>query len=288
MHTLREVIEEARAAHRAVGHFNVSDSEQLHAVSRAARDLKVPVIIGVSEGERDFFGVRQIVAMVKSIKEEHEQPIYLNADHTYSFERVREAIDAGFDAVIYDGNKVSHEENVRIAKECVAYARQVAPGILVEAELGNIGMSSKLLDAVPEGAQITEESLTKAEELVAFVEETGVDLVAPAVGNLHGMLVNAPAPKLSITRIKELARVSKALLVLHGGSGISDEQFVEAIDAGVAVIHINTEIRVAYRRGIEEGLKADEKEVAPYRFMQRGVDAVYEVTKNRLKLFSRL
>jgi fructose-bisphosphate aldolase class II len=271
-----------------VGHFNVSDSEQLHAVARAAREMQVPVIIGVSEGERDFVGVRQVVAMVKSIREEHNQPMYLNADHSYSFERAKEAIDAGFDTVIFDGNKVSKEDNVRITKECVAYARSINPHILVEAELGNIGMSSKLLDAIPEGAQVTEATLTTPLELKSFVDATGVDLVAPAVGNLHGMLVSGAEPKLNIERIRALAEVSCAPLVLHGGSGTSDTQFLEAIEAGIAIVHINTELRVAYRKGIEEGLAQDAKEIAPYRFMQRGVESVYEVAKNRLKLFSRL
>lgn len=277
---------EAREARRAIGHFNISDSEQLWAIFNAARKLNVPVIIGASEGERDFIGVRQAAALVRSIREEYNYPIFLNADHTYSFERVKEAIDAGYDAVIFDGNKVSREENIAITKQCVEYARSINPDIVVEAELGNIGMSSKLLDAVPEGAQITEEMMTKPDELKAFIEATGVDMIAPAVGNLHGMLKNAPQPKISPARIAELQAAGGIPLVLHGGSGISDPEFKDAIASGIAIIHINTEIRIAYRKGIEAGLAADADEVAPYRFMKPGVDGVAAVVEDRLRLFS--
>jgi len=143
---LREAIKEAEEKGVAIGHFNVSDSEAVHAIFNAAKKLNVPVIIGVSEGERDFIGVNQVRALIDSLKKEHGYPIYLNADHTYSFERVKEVIDAGFDAVIFDGTKVSAEENVKLAKKSVEYARSSGKDILVEAELGYIGTSSKLLD----------------------------------------------------------------------------------------------------------------------------------------------
>ena len=292
MHKLRDVIRDAEEHKRAIGHFNVSDSEQVWAIFNAARKLNVPVIIGASEGERDFFGVQQLAAFIQSLREEFNYPLFLNADHTYSFDRVKEAIDAGFDAVIYDGNKVSHEENVEVAKRCVEYARSVSASrgtdILVEAELGNIGMSSKLLDAIPEGAQTTEATMTKPDELKAFIAATGVDMIAPAVGNLHGMLKSGMQPKISPVRIKELRAAGGIPMVLHGGSGISDPEFVDAIDAGITIIHINTEIRVAYRKGIEAGLAADADEVAPYRFMAPGVEGVEKVVEDRLKLFSRM
>lgn len=102
MKTLRQIVADADARKVAVGHFNVSNLEALHAVFGAAQKLSVPVIIGVSEGEREFFGVREVAAVVKALREQYEYPIYLNADHTYSFEKVKEAIDAGFDSVIFD------------------------------------------------------------------------------------------------------------------------------------------------------------------------------------------
>ena len=123
MKTLKQTVWEAREKKVAVGHFNISNLEALWGIFRAAQSLNVPVIIGVSEGERDFVGVKLVAAAVKSIREEFDYPIYLNADHTYSFDRVKEAIDAGFDSVIVDGAKLSFEENVKLTKQCVEYAR---------------------------------------------------------------------------------------------------------------------------------------------------------------------
>src|SRR6185436_5818938 len=118
MHSLRAHIDEAAKAGKAIGHFNFSNLETLWGMFRAAQELQVPVIAGVSEGERDFVGVKQAAALVKSLREEFDYPIFLNADHTYSFERVKEAVDAGYDAVIFDGVEKSFEENIELAKKC--------------------------------------------------------------------------------------------------------------------------------------------------------------------------
>jgi len=269
----------------AVGHFNISDMEGFWGVIKGAKAAGVPVIIGVSEGERDFVGIPQAVALVKTVRDEG-YPIYLNADHSYSFERVKEAIDAGFDAVIFDGAKLSFEENARITKQCVEYARSVNPEIIVEAELGYIGSGSKVLDEVPEGVSL--ENLTTGEESARFVKETGIDLFAPSVGNIHGMLRNAPEPRLNIERIKEVRQAAGVPLVLHGGSGTSDEDFQAAIKAGIGIIHINTEIRVAYHDAVKAYLNENPDETAPYKFMKPAVDAVAAVVEKRMRLFNFL
>jgi len=224
MKTLREAVEEARKGHYALAHFNVGTMEMLRAVVSATKQTGLPVIIGVSEGERDAFGVPQIVALIQSYKNEG-LPVYLNADHTYSVERVKEAIDAGFDSVIFDGAKLSAEDNIAQTKECVVYARASGRDVIVEAEMGFIGSGSQLLDALPLGAVTTEDMMTKPDEARAFVEATGIDMLAPAVGNIHGMIRGSGNPHLSITRVKEIAQTSGVPLVLHGGSGISNQDF---------------------------------------------------------------
>ncbi|MBI2108635.1 MAG: class II fructose-bisphosphate aldolase [Parcubacteria group bacterium] len=288
MKTLREIIVDAEKNKVAIGHFNISNLETLWGIFNAARKLNVPVIIGTSEGERDFVGVRQAVALVKSLREEFDYPVFLNADHTYSFERVKEAVDAGYDAVIFDGTKLPLAENIKITKQCVEYARSVNKHILVEGELGYIGTSSKLLDAIPEGAAVRDEMLTKPKEFSQFIKETGVDLAAPAVGNLHGMLKSGKNPNLNISRIQELRVAGGVPLVLHGGSGISDEDFKNAIAAGISIVHINTEIRVAYKSGVQMGIQENPDEIAPYKFIKEAVRAVEEVVEKRLKLFNNL
>jgi len=288
MKTLKECVKEAEQKKIAIGHFNISNIEGLWGVFGASRALNVPVIIGVAEGERDFLGVRQSVALVKSLRDEFNYPIYLNADHTHSFDRVKEAIDAGFDSVIYDGADLSFEENIKITKQCVDYARSVNPDILVEGELGFIGASSKVLDEIPEGVGLDEKSLTDPAKAREFVEKTGVDMLAPAVGNFHGMLRGGVDPKLNIERIKQIFEATKVPLVLHGGSGNSEDDFKQAIASGVSIVHINTEIRVAYKTGLMLGLSENPDEVAPYKFLKPAVMAVRDVVDKKLRLFNNL
>ena len=286
MKTLRECVADAEAKKIALGHFNISNVEGLWAVFRAAQKLDLPVIIGVSEGERDFIGVPQVAALVKSVREEFSYPIFLNADHTYSFEKVKEAVDAGFDSVIFDGAQLSLEDNIKQAKMCVEYAKKINPEVLIEGELGYIGTSSKLLDAVPEGVITSGSGLTSPEDAAKFVKETGVDMLAPAVGNVHGMMKVGHDPRLDISRIKEIRLAAGVPLVLHGGSGTVDEDFVSSIKAGISIVHINTELRVAFKKALELSLQQNPEEIAPYKFMRDSIKAMEKAASDRLLLFS--
>lgn len=286
MTSLIKTIDEARKKRTAIGHFNISDLAGLKAIYEAAHTLNLPVIIGTSEGEREFVGSSQAAALVKSLREKYNLPIFLNADHTHSLEKVKEAVEAGYDAIIFDGSKLAWEENVRETKRAVDLVKSLNKKILVEGEIGYIGSSSEILKELPKGAAVRPEDLTTLEQAVEFVKKTGVDLLAPAVGNIHGMFANMPNPILDIKRIAAIAGALKAPLVLHGGSGISDEDFTSAISAGVSVIHINTEIRAAWRRGLEEGLRKNREEVAPYKILPAAVEAVKTVVMNRMKLFN--
>ena len=288
MKSLREYIKEAGDKKVAIGHFNVSNLEGLWGVFRAAQKLNLPVIIGVSEGERDFIGVPQIVALVKSLREQYSYPIFLNADHTYSFDKVKEAIDAGFDSVIFDGAQLSFDENIKKTKECVDYARASGRDVLVEGELGFIGVGSKLLDKLPEGVVFSGDSLTSPEKAEEFVKATGVDMLAPAVGNVHGMLRVGHDPRLDIKRISEISSAVGIPLVLHGGSGTVDEDFVSAAKAGMAIIHISTELRVAFRSSLELALQQNPDEVAPYKYLKEASKGVEKVAEARLRLFAGL
>lgn len=281
--TYKDIILEAKAQKRAVGHFNISNIEGLNAIFQSAKALNLPVIIGVSEGERDFIGVRQSVALVRSLREEHNYPIFINADHTYSLERVKEAVDVGFDSVIMDNAKLGLEENIAITRQAVEYAKSKNPNILIEAELGYIGQSSKELDAVPDGV-----TMTTVEDALKFVRETGVDLFAPAIGNIHGMLKNAPEPKLHPELAKAIAEATGVPLVLHGASGNTGEEVRACIEAGVAIVHINTEIRVAYRDALKKQIAEHPDEVAPYKIMKPSVEAMIGVVTSKLKLFNNI
>lgn len=289
MLTLRECLTKATLEQTAIGHFNISDTEGFWAVFRAAQKLNLPVIIGVSEGERDFIGIKQIVALVKSTREEFAYPLFLNADHTHTVDGAIAAIEAGFDAVIIDGGELSLAENIKLTKEVVSYARAKDPTILVEGELGFIGQSSELIDELaPEVANEPSE-LTTPELAEEFVKETGVDLLAPAVGNVHGMLRGASHdPNLDLERIKQIAVAAKVPLVLHGASGNTEADVTAAITAGVRIVHINTELRLAYRDALRLSLQNNPDEVAPYKFMKPAVQAMEELVEKKLKLFNKL
>ncbi len=281
MKTLKQYIDEAWKNKKAVGHFNISNMEGFWAVVNASKELNVPVIIGVSEGERDFIGVNEVSAIVKSYRERTGQPVFLNADHTYSFERIKEAVDAGFDAVIFDGTELPFEENVQTTKKSIEYAKNNNKDIIFEAEIGFIGKSSKVLDSVPDGAG----TLTTVSEALDFVKSTGVDMLAPAVGNIHG-IVKSGEPALNIERIKEIGEAVKIPLVLHGASGNTKEDIQNAILNGVAVVHVNTELRVAYKNGLVQSLKENPNEVSPYKYLKLGRDEMQKVVLEKLKIFN--
>ena len=287
MKTLHEYIKEADEKGVAIGHFNISNLEALHGIYNAAKKLNLPIIIGLSEGEEEFVGREEGVALVRAIRERDNYPIFLNADHHYSFESVKAAIDAGFDAVVIDLVKLPIEENIKITKKCVDYAKEVSKKenreILVEAELGFIGSSSKILDKIPDG--VSETTMTTPEDAKHFVEATGIDLLAPSIGNVHGM-VKSGNPRLHPERVKAIRKATGIPLVLHGGSGSMNEDFVACIKEGIDIVHINTEIRVAFTDALRKSLAKHPEEITPYKYLPATVQAVQDVVEARLKLFN--
>ena len=182
MNTLREVLQQADARRIAVGHFNVSDLVTLYGVVDAARQLGLPVVVGVSEAERRFLGVQHLVAIVKSLRAGGGPPIFLNADHTHSLNAAIEAAKAGFDWVVCDFSALPFDENLRQTREAVLALKALRPEILVEGEIGDIGSGSQIHDSAPH------RPLTTPDEALQFVQGTGIDTLAPAVGNMHGVL----------------------------------------------------------------------------------------------------
>jgi fructose-bisphosphate aldolase, class II len=287
MQQLRNQLEEAQSKGVAVGHFNVSDWILLKAVCSSAQELEVPVIVGVSEGERAFLGVAQIAALVRSLREQQHIPIFLNADHTHSLESAMAAAKAGFDSIVFDLSALPFAENVKQTRQAVEALKSVNPKILVEGEIGNIGTGSEIHDSVPDQSK----ELTTPEEAKQFVESTGVDILAPAVGNSHGMVQSMVQgnvrKRLNVARIREIKAASKALLTLHGGSGTEDHDLEEAVAAGINIVHINTELRVAWRRGLEDAFAKNPREVVPYKLLPIAEESIKQVVLARLRLFNQ-
>jgi fructose-bisphosphate aldolase class II len=284
MQTLREALEDARGKRIALGHFNISDSYQFRAVKMAAKATGMPAVVGVSEGEREALGVHESVALVMAARAEGLD-LFLNADHTHTIDKVKEAIDAGFDAVIFDGSHLPFEQNVEQTRQAVAYARASGRDVLLEGELGMIGSGSEVLDAPPTDI---DKDLTDPQQAALFARETGIDLIAPAVGNMHGVLRSGAQQKLDTKRIEEIAEATGLPVVLHGGSGSSDEDFVASAKAGAALIHISTDLRVAFRKGVEQGLAQMPDEVAPYKFIGPAVAADQALAERFIRLFANL
>lgn len=287
MDSLRQILEQAQNDGVAVGHFNIADFVMLKAVFEAAQEIKVPVIVGASEGERKFLGVRQISAIVRSLRDEFDFPIFLNADHTHSLAGAVEAAKAGFDSIVFDLSALPLDENARQTKDAVEILKGIHPSILIEGEIGDIGTGSEIHDEAPDLSK----GLTTPEEAKQYVDATGIDILAPAVGNMHGMLHSMVQGKvkkrLDLTRIAQIKSATGALLTLHGASGTDDEDLRKAIAAGINIIHINTELRVAWRRGLEESLLKQPQEVVPYKVLPAVVEAVKRTASSRLKLFNQ-
>jgi fructose-bisphosphate aldolase class II len=286
MNTLRKALQQAETRKVAIGHFNVSDLVALKAVFESARDLKVPVVVGVSEGERQFMGVRQVSAMVKSLREEYDFPIFLNADHTHSLPSAMEAAKAGFDWIVFDVSTLPFEENVRQTRAAVESLKSIRPDILVEGEIGDIGSGSEIHEAAPD----LKKGLTTPAQAKQFVDETKVDTLAPAVGNMHGLLksmVSGDTKKhLDIERIRTIKAAARIFMTLHGASGTDDNDLREAIAAGMTVVHINTEVRLAWRRGLDSALAKQPNEIVPYKLLPQVVDSIRQVVTARLAIFS--
>ena len=288
MKSLRDSLVESARKATAIGHFNVSDLVGLNAVTAAARRLEVPALIGTSEGERAFIGVRQVASVVTSIRDEYDFPIFPNADHTHSLAKAEEAARAGYDMIGFDGSTRPFEENVRQTKKAVEAIKSINADVIVEGELGYIGSGSEIHDTVAESSLI----LTRPDEARQFAEATGVDVLAPAVGNMHGLLatmVHGEARKhLDIERIAQIKAATGMPLTLHGGSGTDDGDFLRAIEAGMTIVHISTELRLAWRRGLEAALAAEPENLVPYQLFRKAGEAMQEVVTKRLKLFNRL
>ncbi len=285
MLTLREALQNADTSHMALGHFNVSDLSGFHAVVRAGRRLNLPLMIGVSEGEREFIGLKEIALLVRIAREEYGVSLYLNADHTHSLEKARAAAEAGFDEVIFDASVKSFEQNIQETRQAVEILKSIRPDLIVEGEVGYIGASSEIVESVP----VESLKLTTPQEAAQFVAETKVDVLAPAVGNMHGLLASmvrgVTHKRLDIERIRQIKQATGAFLTLHGGSGTANADFLAGIQAGLTIIHINTELRVAWRQGLENSLKTQPREVTPYKILPDVEQAMEDVVNGRLALF---
>lgn len=282
METLNYYLGQARQNGYALGHFNFATADVLKGIVEASKEAGAPaVMVGTSEGESSFFGLTEAVALVRAVSEEYNFPVFLNADHFKSFEKCKEAIDAGYDSVIIDASKMEFADNISETKKVVEYARNSGRSVLVEGEIGYLRGSSEVQTKI----EITFDDFTKPEEAKEFVEKTGINQLAAVFGNIHG-IVTEQEEKLDIEHFKNIvAAVPDVFYVLHGASGLKDEDVAAAIKAGVVNVHFNTELRVAYKEGIHKIFHDKPEEATPYKYLTPAVEEVKKVVAQKVRLF---
>ncbi len=282
--SLKDYLEKAKKEGWALAHFNFCTIDQLHAIVQAAYEESASVLVGTAEKELQFFGAEEAVALV-SIFRKRGVAVFLNADHCTSVQSAIAAAEAGYDSVHIDLSKKSFEDNMKGTKEVVEFVKKNRPGVQVEGELGYLVTDSSKV--YKEKIVIPEDSYPKVEEAVRFVQETGIDRLAPAVGTIHGIVEGAPFfEELRMDLISNLAQALPDItLVLHGGSGVSQDQIKQAVSLGMNNVHISTDLRVAYRAALEATLQKDTDAMAPYSYLEPAQAAVKQLVKDRLILF---
>jgi len=273
---LKSYLKKAQKEKWAIGQFNISTIEQMRAVMDAAKETKSPVILGTSEGESAFFGMEEAVALLKIFRKKYNVSAYLNLDHGKSIDLIKRAIDCGYDAVHFDGSELSLNDNIKTTKKIVSYAHK--KGVVVEGEVGIIkGGSEVHLEKI----MIEQKDLALPDDVFKFIKETKADSVAVAIGSAHGLYEGGKI--IDFERLEDINKKTNAFLVLHGGSGIKDEDIKKSIRLGVVKININTELRVLWKQSLEKLL--ENSEVKPYKILPEVQRSIKNKVLEKIKIF---
>ena len=275
--SMTEMLNKALEGKYAVGQFNINNLEWTQAILAAAEEEKSPVILGVSEGAaRHMGGFKTVVMMVKGLLEDMKitVPVAIHLDHGSSFEKCKEAIDAGFTSVMIDASHHPFEENVETTKAVVEYAH--SKGVSVEAELGTVGGQED--DVIADGVIYAD-----AQECKELVEKTGIDCLAPALGSVHGPYKGEP--NLGFKEMEEIKNLTNMPLVLHGGTGIPEADIKKSISLGTSKINVNTENQIAFALKVREVLAADAEVYDPRKFIGPGRDAIKATVIGKIREF---
>lgn len=273
---MKDMLVKAKEEKYAVGQFNTNNLEWTIAILEVAQELNSPVIIGVSSGAAKYMcGFNVVRGIVEELISSLNitVPVALHLDHGDSVDVCKKAIDAGFTSVMIDASKFEYNENVRITKEVVEYAKK--NNVSVEAELGHVGGQE---DNVSAGILYAD-----VNECEAFVKETGIDCLAPALGSVHGPYKGEP--KLGFKEMLEIKEKTNKPLVLHGGSGIPDYQIKEAVSRGTCKINVNTECQQEWTKIVRNVLNGNEKVYDPRKIIGPGMEGIRNVVREKIKLF---
>ena len=274
--SVTELLQKAQEGHYAVGAFNCNNMEIVQAIVAAAEAERAPVIIQASQGAIKYAGVEFIAGLTRLAAERASVPVALHLDHGTSFNQVMQCIRSGFTSVMIDGSKHSLEDNIALTNKVIEAARPL--GISVEAELGKIGGTE---DDITVSA--LEAMFTDPAEAQRFVQATGVDSLAIAIGTAHGQYKGTP--KLDFERLKQITALVNTPIVLHGSSGVPDEALREAISLGVCKVNIDTNIREAFVLAARQVLEANAKEIDPRNVLGPARTAAIAIIREKIRVF---
>lgn len=260
----------------AVGAFNANNMEIVQAIIDAAEKEKAPVIMQASQGAIKYAGLEFITGMVKIAAEAASVPVALHLDHGTDFDQVVKCIRSGFSSVMYDGSKLSLEDNIAITNKVLEITRPI--GVSVEAELGKIGGTEDDVHVSDREAMYTD-----PEEALYFVEKTGIESLAIAIGTAHGQYKGEP--KLDFARLSKIKSLVKIPIVLHGSSGVPDESVRKAIQLGVCKVNIDTNIREAFVWAMRKSMEDNPGEIDPRKLLGPARDAATDVIREKIKVF---
>ncbi|MFW5980428.1 MAG: class II fructose-1,6-bisphosphate aldolase [Halanaerobiaceae bacterium] len=270
-----QILNKANKEGYAVGGFNINNLEFLQGIIEAAEESNSPLILQTSEGAMRYIGKDYVVGMVEAATKDTDIPVALHLDHGSSFEKVIECIQLGYSSVMFDGSHYPFEENIALTQKVVEAAHSV--GVSVEAELGKLG-------GVEDDVTVDEKeaTFTKPEEAVEFIERTGVDALAIAIGTAHG--VYSGDPELDFARLEEINQKTDIPLVLHGASGVSEEDVRKAVARGINKVNVNTDFQQAFTARIRELLDEDPDLYDPRKYCGPGREAIMERVKEKIEI----
>ncbi len=274
--TGKELLLDAQKNGYAVGAFNVNNMEIIQAIIGAAEELNSPVILQASQGGLKYAGVDYIAALGKLAANSAKVPVALHLDHGTDFDQVMQCIRNGFTSVMIDGSRFPLEENIEFTKKVVEIAHMV--GVTVEAELGKIGGTEDHISVSEEDATFTD-----PQEAKRFVEETGVDYLAIAVGTAHG--VYQGEPRIDFDRIKAIRELVDVPLVLHGSSGVPEESLKKAISLGISKINIDTDVRASFARAVKEYLEENPDQIDPRKILGPATETMKKTIMEKMQIF---
>lgn len=281
----RNAMKRARSEHFALGAFNLDNQETLIAVTRAAAKLNAPVLVEISHSEVEMLGLENVRDLVDNYKAEYGVEMYINLDHSPKVELAKEAIDAGFEFIHIDISQAIHDASEELiisrTKEVVDYAKKT--GALVESEPHYFGGGSNKFTKAFDYDEI-KKTFSTPEGAKAFVDATGIDTFAAAIGNLHGSY--PVAKRLDLDLLQKIRDAIDCNISLHGGSGTPGHYFEDAVNIGVTKININSDMRVAYRTTLEHVLKENKSEYAVIKLMDEVIDAVQAVVESKIASFA--